>query len=71
MPDLPAPDDHDPHAQFVAQLLALLDDPRFHTSALASALHYAQAAAYAAWEGADGHAPSSACSPRSAVRPRS
>ncbi|HEX5270701.1 MAG TPA: hypothetical protein VFW33_09455, partial [Gemmataceae bacterium] len=43
----------DPHAQFVAQLLALLDDPRFHASALAGALDYGQAAAYAAWENAE------------------
>ncbi len=50
MPDLPAPDAHDPRADFIPELRRLLADPEFHTSALSNALEAAEAAAFAAWE---------------------
>ncbi len=50
LPDLPAPDDHDPHAEFVGELRRLLAEPEFQRTALSNALDYAQAVGFAAWE---------------------
>ncbi len=48
--DLPAPDHHEPDAEFVADLRRLLADPEFQRTALSNALDYAQAVGFAAWE---------------------
>ncbi len=50
LPDLPAPDHHEPDAEFVADLRRLLADPEFQRTALVNALDYAQAVGFAAWE---------------------
>ena len=57
MPDIPAPDAHDPRGPFLAQIRHLLDDPTFQLTALTNALEFGEVAARAAWEASKGQKP--------------
>lgn len=57
MSDIPAPDDHDSHGAFLANLRYLLGTPEFTPAALDAALAFGEAAARAAWESARDQTP--------------